>query len=202
MAFFWYKGTPCYVSQDQKVESIKELFFGPENEEETVTALARLSFDELVDIKSKLKVEIKDLRKASNKVIAKALFDKIVGKKALESSKDVKDVKSKAGASSSKDEKSSSKDKKVKKKKVVTPPPSPSQSEYEESEEEDRESEASEEGSEEEPPTPPPKKKSLSKKSKSKAKSKAKAVTSISIATDDGEEGRDADGIAPAEEGS
>jgi hypothetical protein len=209
MAFFWYKDTPCYVSQDQKVGSIKELFFGPENEEETVTALARLSFDELVDIKSKLKVEIKDLRKASNKVIAKAIFDKIMGKKASESSskdvKDVKDVKSKTGASSSKDEKSlagvsSSKDKKnKKKKKVVTPTPSPSQSEDEESEEEGSEGEGSEE---EEPPTPPPKPKKAVPKAKGKKPKAKEPPTSISIATDDGEEGRDADGVAPDEEGS
>jgi hypothetical protein len=218
MAFFWYKGTPCFVSQDQKVGSIKELFFGPENEEEVVTALARLSFDELVDIKALLKVQMTDLRKANNKVIAKAIFDKIMAKKASESSskdvkdvKGVKDVKSKTGASSSKDEKSlagvsSSKDKKdKKKKKVVTPTPSPSQSEYEESEEEGSEEEGSEE---EEVDSTPPKRKPASKKPKSKAAPKTKgkkavkeSPTLISIATDDEKKDANADDIegAPTE---
>jgi hypothetical protein len=73
------KMTPCFVTQDQKVETLKDLVITPDKKEEFIEAMKEnLGHDALIDISTALKCRPKDARKATKDKYVQAIWEKLM----------------------------------------------------------------------------------------------------------------------------
>ena len=103
MAFFYLriagKRTPCFVTQGQEVEDLEDLAITTDKKEEFINTLTGKSFthNTLIKIAAALDVLPDDARKADKEDYARAIYNKLVGKKppcsSSSSSKKKKDKK-------------------------------------------------------------------------------------------------------------